>query len=71
MTDFETTLTDLQIKIAHLENTTETLSAIIAHQDRELKDLQDQLKILYRLITHAENEGIAPFDPLADRPPHY
>lgn len=72
MTDIHTQLIDLQIKIAYLENTVETLNEVIATQDRELKDLQDQLKLIYQYLQNNYNDdGIAPFDLLADRPPHY
>ena len=49
MTDAHADITDLQIKIAYLENTVDTLNDVIAQQDRALKDLQDQLKLLYKL----------------------
>lgn len=72
MTDTHAQLIDLQIKIAYLENTVETLNDVIATQDRELKDLQDQLKLIYKYLQNNYNDdGIAPFDLLADRPPHY
>lgn len=72
MTDTHAQLIDLQIKIAYLENTVETLNEVIATQDRELKDLQDQLKLIYQYLQNNYNDdGIAPFDLLADRPPHY
>lgn len=41
---------DLQIKIAYLENTIDTLNDVIAKQDRELKDVQDQLKLIYKFL---------------------
>ncbi|MCP3896337.1 SlyX family protein [Moraxella sp.] len=71
MTDAHADITDLQIKIAYLENTVDTLNDVIAQQDRALKDLQDQLKLLYKFLESRDDDGIAPFDLLADRPPHY
>ncbi|OPH38923.1 SlyX [Moraxella lacunata] len=71
MTDTHADITDLQIKIAYLENTVDTLNDVIAQQDRALKDLQDQLKLLYKFLESRDDDGIAPFDLLADRPPHY
>lgn len=71
MTDLNAQLIDLQIKISHLENTVDSLNDVIATQDRELKDLQDQLKLIYKFLENRDDDGIAPFDLLADRPPHY
>ncbi|AWY20817.1 SlyX family protein [Moraxella bovis] len=71
MTATHADITDLQIKIAYLENTVDTLNDVIAHQDKTLKDLQDQLKLLYKFLESRDDDGIAPFDLLADRPPHY
>ncbi|AKG07877.1 SlyX protein [Moraxella bovoculi] len=71
MSDTHADITDLQIKIAYLENTVDTLNDVIAHQDKALKDLQDQLKLLYKFLESRDDDGIAPFDLLADRPPHY
>ncbi|MCL1622737.1 SlyX family protein [Moraxella sp. Tifton1] len=72
MVDTHTQLIDLQIKIAYLESTVETLSEMIATQDRELNDMKDQLRLMYRYLQNShQQENIAPFDLLADRPPHY
>lgn len=71
MTDFNAQLIDLQIKISYLENTVDSLNDVIATQDRTLKDLQDQLKLIYKFLENQDDDGIAPFDLLADRPPHY
>lgn len=69
--DLANHLIDLQIKLAYLENTVDTLNDVIAKQDRELKDLQDQLKLIYKFLEKEHDESIAPFDLLADKPPHY
>lgn len=71
MTDLSSQITDLQIKIAYLENTVDALNEVITHQDKTLKDIQDQLKLLYQYLQGRDDEGISPFDLLADRPPHY
>ncbi len=62
-------LTELQIKVAYLEDTVDTLNDIIAKQDRQLTDLQDQLKLIYRRLQSTAD--ISEFDVLADKPPHY
>lgn len=71
MSDTHADITDLQIKISYLENTVDKLNDVIAQQDKALKDLQDQLKLLYKFLESRDDDGIAPFDLLADRPPHY
>ncbi len=62
-------LTELQIKVAYLEDTVDTLNDIIAKQDRQLTDLQDQLKLIYRRLESTAD--VSEFDVLADKPPHY
>lgn len=62
------TITQLQIKIAYLEDSLESLNAVIAHQDRLLMDLQDQLKIVYKRIQNSTEDY---FDPMQQKPPHY
>lgn len=61
-------ITQLQIKIAYLEDSIDSLNAIIAHQNRLLMDLQDQLKIVYKKIESGHHDL---FDPKAEKPPHY
>lgn len=67
----ENDIIELQTRLSFLEDTIDQLNAVIAAQDRTLMDLQDQLKILYQQLTTKDDEGIAPFDLLADKPPHY
>ena len=39
---------------------------------QEIADLQKQMKLLYSRIESADlSEGIAAFDPMTNRPPHY
>lgn len=71
MTNTHADITDLQIKIAYLENTIDTLNDVMTRQDKTLKDLQDQLKLIYKFLENNHDDGIAPFDLLADKPPHY
>ncbi|WP_413786936.1 SlyX family protein [Psychrobacter sp. SCQQ22] len=63
---------DLQMSMAHLEMTVERLDAVIARQDKDLQTLQRQLQLIYKQVDSQDIEtGIAPFDVMADRPPHY
>ena len=64
-------LTDLQIAVAHLEMTVDTLNQVISRQDKQITDLQRQLQLLYGYLERQVDSGIASFDLLADRPPHY
>ena len=64
-------LTDIQITVAYLEDTIERLDSVVAAQDKQIQDIQRQLKLLYGQLTHKEEATIAPFDIVADRPPHY
>ncbi|MEN6670418.1 SlyX family protein [Psychrobacter sp. B38] len=65
-------LIDLQMSMAHLEMTVERLDDVIARQDKDIQTLQRQLQLIYKQVENQDSEaGIAPFDLLADRPPHY
>ncbi|MGO2386563.1 MAG: SlyX family protein [Psychrobacter sp.] len=63
---------DLQMSLAHLEVTVERLNDVITRQDKDIHTLQRQLQLIYKQIEGQDTEnGIAPFDVIADRPPHY
>ncbi len=63
---------DLQMSMAHLELTVERLDEVIARQDKDIQTLQRQLKLIYKQVESQDTEGgIAPFDVMADKPPHY
>lgn len=63
---------DLQSQIAFLEDTVEALNLRVAEQSRELADQHRQLQLLYQKIdSQTTTNTIAPFDLLADKPPHY
>lgn len=64
-------IVELQTRVSFLEDHIDQLNQVIARQDRQLMDLQDQLKIIYQQLTTKDDDGIAPFDLLADKPPHY
>lgn len=71
-TDINTQVIDLQMTIAHLEISVEQLDAIVAQQDKQIQTMQRQLQLMYRHIEGQQSEeGIAPFDIMADKPPHY
>lgn len=63
---------ELQMSIAHLELTVERLDDVITQQDQHIRTLQRQLQLVYKQVENQSAEdGIAPFDIHADRPPHY
>ncbi len=70
--DFEAQIIDLQMHMAHLELTVERLDHVITQQDQHIRELQRQLQLVYQQVENqSADNGIAPFDVMADRPPHY
>lgn len=63
---------DLQVRIAFLDELVEQLNDQVALQNAEITDLNKQMQLLYRRVDASDlSEGIAEFDPLTNRPPHY
>ena len=63
---------EIQMSMAHLELTVERLDQVVTQQDKHIRDLQRQLQLVYKQVeSQSTDEGIAPFDVIADRPPHY
>ncbi len=70
--ELQTQVIGLQMNMAHLEMTVERLDTVIARQDKDIQTLQRQLQLIYKQMESQDTEGgIAPFDVMADRPPHY
>ncbi len=61
----------LEETIAHLEVTVEVLNTVVTEQTQQLQDLQRQVQLMYNYLHANADDGIAPFDLMADRPPHY
>ena len=69
---FSAPIEDLQVRIAFLDDLVEQLNDQVARQNAEIADLKKQMQMLYRRIESADlSEGIAEFDPMTNRPPHY
>ena len=50
----------------------QNLNDQVAKQTLEIADLKKQMTLLYQRVESSDlSEGIAEFDPVADRPPHY
>lgn len=69
---FSAPIEDLQVRIAFLDDLVEQLNEQVTKQSLEIADLKKQMQLLYQRVESADlSEGIAPFDPLTNIPPHY
>lgn len=69
---FSAPIEDLQVRIAFLDDLVEKLNEQLVIQAQEIIDLKKQMKLLYQRVESSDlSDGIAPFDPLTNRPPHY
>ena len=69
---FSAPIEDLQVRIAFLDDLVEELNQQLAIQTLEIADLKKQMQFLYQRVESSDlSEGIAPFDPLTNKPPHY
>ena len=69
---FSAPIEDLQVRITFLDDLVEQLNEQVIRQGAELIDLKKQIQFLYQRVESADlSEGIATFDPLTNRPPHY
>jgi len=69
---FSAPIEDLQVRIAFLDDLVEQLNDQVAQQGQEITDLKKQMQLIYQRIESADlSEGIAAFDPMTNRPPHY
>ena len=63
---------DLQVRITFLDDLVEQLNEQVARQNAEIADLKKQMQLIYQRIESSDlSEGIAAFDPMTNRPPHY
>jgi SlyX protein len=63
---------DLQVRIAFLDDLVEQLNQQLTIQTQEIAILKKQMQLLYRRVESSDlSEGIAPFDPMSNKPPHY
>ena len=69
---FSRLIEDLQVRIAFLDDLVDQLNDQVAQQNQEIMDLNKKMKILYQRVESSDlTDGIAPFDPHTNRPPHY
>lgn len=63
---------ELQMSTAHLERTVEQLDKVVTRQDQHIQTLQRQIQLINKQLQNQNgDQGIAPFDVVADKPPHY
>lgn len=61
-------LTELEIKLAHLEAAHETLNNVVVEQQRRIASMENQLKLLKQHLQQLYGSDI---DPKQEKPPHY
>lgn len=61
-------LTEVEIKLAHLEAAHETLNNVIIEQQRRITLLENQLALLKQHLQQLRDSDI---DPKFEKPPHY
>jgi SlyX protein len=60
------------VRITFLDDLVEELNQQLAIQTQEIADLKKQMQFLYQRVESSDlSEGIAPFDPSTNKPPHY
>lgn len=66
---------DLQIRLAHQEDTLTKLDALVAQQSKELDDTKRQLALVYKKLDdmsyHLESIGGGGGGEVDEAPPHY
>ncbi len=71
MTNNNENIIKLEETIAYLESTIDTLNQVVTEQTGQIADLQRQMQLMYNYLHNNSDDGIAPFDLMADKPPHY
>lgn len=72
MTDLAQDVMELQTRVAFQEDTLQQLNAVVASQDQQLRELQQQLKLLAKRFDDslfAQEQGTS--TSVDERPPHY
>lgn len=71
MTDADTAVIDLQMRIAYQEDVLQTLSDTVARQQRQIDALQGALRDLLDRVKRLGDGGSQGSSPVDERPPHY
>lgn len=70
MSDTESRITELEVKLALAEDHLDTLNQTVFRQQQQLDLLQGQLRELHRQV-RSSNDGGSPDNPMDEIPPHY
>ncbi len=64
---------ELEMRMAFMDDALDQLNHTVAAQDRQLRDLHTQMRLLCQqwIALQGGDSGVAPFDPLSNIPPHY
>lgn len=71
MEDWETRLTELEIRLAWQDDLLQSLNDTVAKLNERLDFQQAQLKLLYQRLNEKSQGENAPFIPANEIPPHY
>lgn len=71
MTDTDSAVIDLQMRIAYQEDILQTLSDTVARQQRQIDALQAALRDLLDRVKRLGDGGSQGPSPADERPPHY
>lgn len=72
MNDVTQDVIDLQTRVVFQEDTLQQLNTVVAQQDQEIRELQQQLRLLAKRFDdflYAQEQGSATV--INERPPHY
>lgn len=63
----------LELRLTFMDDHLERLNAVLVEQGRQLRDQQDQLRLLYQQWQQVQggDSTIEAFDPQQNVPPHY
>nr|WP_055434543.1 SlyX family protein [Gulbenkiania indica] len=61
----------LEVRLAWLDDTLDSLSRTVARQQQEINLLQEQLRVLYRQLQQGPDQSGSPLSLRDEVPPHY
>jgi len=64
---------ELEMRVTFLDELTDSLDQMVTRQTQQLLEMQAQMQILYQRLeaSKQQEQGVEPFNPISDRPPHY
>jgi SlyX protein len=70
----EERIDELEIRLAFQDDIIDALNTAVAEQDKRIQLLEEGMRELYQQVKERqspEDDGIQPFDPSSEIPPHY